>query len=207
MLPLDDVKTWLKIPLADTTYDALLQDMEERAVATLQRILGRYFGPNGATTEREFGDRTNRLWLLEVPTVTTTATTFAVTERAEIGDTGTALMATAADGYELRAVGNEAWLARKGGHTWLQGYEYTVAYRRGYLFPATATTGGHAPPGDIEQLLLDLIALKWNQLGKQGIVSETIDNYSYRLGDFRESDLDAIPGWKSIAEKWRRPNV
>jgi hypothetical protein len=207
MIQLSEITAWLKVTA--TTDDTLLTDLEGRAVAFVERITGRYFGLATSTSEIVEGVDQPRLWLENQPH-DPTATSIGVTYVVEPGGTTATVTATAESGWQLRKEGNEGYLMRKAGNTWTRRYEYTVVYDKGYdeTVGATGTTPiSLDAPGEIEQLVLDLIANKYRMRGQENLIAETIDNYSYRLGDFSESDLDAIPWARSTVERWRRINV
>jgi hypothetical protein len=116
----------------------------------------------------------------------------AIGEAQYAGDTETAIT-----DYTLRTLNREALLARHGGVKWTRDYEYAVTYWRGYA--------AGDEPGDIRQLVLDLLAVKWGirQSGGEGLRSETIGGYSWtRFGD---TDMDAVTGGWATVHAWRRP--
>lgn len=205
MIPVSEIKTWLGIDSTDSTYDTVLGQLETRAVAFVSRVTGRYFGGTATTSEIIEGTDQKRLWLSEPSTVTATA--MAVVYVANPGDSTSTLTATAADGWQVRTEGNEGYLIRKGGNIWFEPYEYTVTYTRGYATSGAATSASIAVPGEIRQLVLDLIAVKWRGRGQEGLRSERIDNYSYTRDDFSDADIDTIPWARSVIDKWRRLNV
>ena len=193
MIDLTTLKEWLGISAEDTAHDALLTDLEARAVEWVERQTGRYFGPPAETTEVLCGTGARRLWLAEPP-----VSVAEVVEYAYPGAEGVIIDPAAPDGYEIRTGGNEGWLVRRGG-VWWPGYEYRVRYTRGY--PAGQE------PADIRQLVLDLVALKWSIRGKDGLQSESIGGYSYTRSAFHiadDGDLKSIPGALRTIQSWRR---
>lgn len=202
MIAVADLKAWLGIAAADTSKNDLLEALEARAVAYLEEQTERYFGPVESPVFSEIlpGQGTRDLWLSELPA----AVPASVSEAAYPGATSAAITGTAADGYVLRTRGSEAWLRRKGSYVWTKGYEYLVAYERGYA--------AGEEPGAIKQAVFDLVRIAYKQrdaAGAGAIVSETMGNYSYRLSDASASSdpqlrADAFSVAATIAH-WRRP--
>lgn len=182
--------------LAPITDDTVVADMIARAVAFVETYTRRYFGLPETVTEFLAGTCRYDLYLSERPqTLDSEAADVAVIERCTPSSTSAAVTA-----FQVRECDTyRALLHRIDGAVWGSGYEYAVTYIRGYLVDAG--------PKDIEQVLLDLVALKTNTRGREGIKSETIGGYSYTLGDFGNSEVDALPGAKSILNTWRRSVV
>lgn len=178
------------VPLAVDVAESLLKDMEARAVEFIGRQAGRYFGASDEITEYLSGSG-NRILRLPEPLTTDEAVTL-VEERAYPGGTATEIPD---DGFQVRPSDTSTILVRTGGNVWTCGMEYAVTYTRGY-----ETDQG---PKDIEQLIVDLIALRLTFRGREGLRSESIGDYSYTR--FGEGDLDSIDGaWATIGV-WRRP--
>ena len=175
--------------------------LEKAAVAFVQTTTHQYFGPEEATTVYLKGDGTRHLWLPDLPLVDAGGSWDAVevTEREYPGATDTDLVED--DDFTTRITGRAAYLARLGGYLWINGYEYEVTYSRGY--PTNAEPTDIAAPDDIRQLVIDLVAYRYQLLGQEAVRSETIGGYSYTR--FGAGDLDAIPGARDIIDAWRRP--
>lgn len=126
MIGLAELKRYCRV--TSTREDDLLVELEQAAVAYVQRITGRSFGaaPAAAVTHTILGTGIPRLWLPE-PAALLPAT---VIERAYPGSTELTITASAADGYVLR--NNSLALVRKEGGIWGRGYEYGVAFISGY---------------------------------------------------------------------------
>ena len=207
MISLSDLE--LHLGLSDGEDSALLIDMEKAAVAFIQNATRRYFGAEETVVEYLTGNGGRHLWLAEPPSVDAYGDRDAitVTERAYPGATETDLVEdNATNGFETRLVGFEAYLSRLGGYRWVNEYEYEVIYTRGYVLTAAGADGTPddiAAPDDIRQLVIDLISLRYQLHGNEGLRSETIGGYSYTR--FGEGDLDAIPGALDTVEAWRRP--
>lgn len=174
--------------------DALLNDLEARAVALLQRECNRYFGAVAETTEYVIGRGTSDLWLAEVPVAIPTT----VTERSAAGDEGDTITAADDDGYVLRTGDRDARLVRKSNGEWGNGHEYEVAYQRGY---AAGTE-----PGDVQQAVIDIVTRTYKRRGSEGLRSETVGGYSYTLAD-DDGELVISPFTQSVIRTWRRPVV
>lgn len=183
------------VPAAVGKDSTLLEDMIARALAFVERQTGRYFGAPAETTEylQGYGSR----WLRLNDAVVepdSDAELDEVQERCIPGGDVTLLGLT---DFEVRPSGTTSVLVRLGGPAWRIGYEYQVTYTRGFEV-------GDGP-ADIEQLLIDLVALKLGMRGHEGMRSETIGGYSYtRFGD---GDLDAIDGAWDTIKAWRHPVV
>lgn len=178
---------------ASITDDAVLEDVIARALAFVQTYTRRYFGTPETVTEFLEGTCRYNLYLSERPqALDSDDPLVTVVERCTPSSTTNAVTAfTVRECDTYRAV-----LNRNDGAVWGSGYEYAVTYFRGY-----EVDNG---PKDIEQILIDLVALKLNTRGREGLKSETIGGYSYTLGDFSGSEVDALPGAKSILNTWRR---
>jgi hypothetical protein len=65
------------------------------------------------------------------------------------------------------------------------------------------TEGFVTMPGDIEQLILDLVAMHWARRDTDPrLKGEVIGDYSYTLGDLEESVF-----WGSVVMRWRRGRI
>lgn len=143
MIDLAELKIALRVGTGSVEDDYLAQ-LEEAAVATMERETHQYFGPQGAGTEYLIGLGTDRLLLATPPISGPTE----VKERAYAGDaTYTTITGSDATGFVVR--GRE--LIRKAGGIWQKGYEYEVAYTRGY--------NAGAEPADVRGAVLRLCAL------------------------------------------------
>ena len=197
MIALADLKEWLVaaglLDSGDATYDAVLESLEARAVAFVENQTDRYFGPVASVTEVLTGYGGAKLWLTEIPSTNPTT----VVERAYLGGAEMTITDADANGFLVRTSNADAWLQRRGGSVWTDGYEYEVSYARGY--------DADAEPGDIRQLVLDLVTLKFGLAGSEGLKSETIGGYSYTMGNFNAQDLEQIPMSAATLRLWRRP--
>lgn len=166
-----------------------LEELIERAVAFLQSQTHRYFGPPRQLTEYLSGNNSRFLKLGEriIGTIAT------IEEREYPGATPTTL--TLNTDYAIRSGETTDYLIRLGNLTWCGTREYAVTYQQGYELDAG--------PGDIEQLIMDLIALRLSTRGKEGLSSEQIGGYSYSRSGFTEADLAQLPGAIATIEQWR----
>lgn len=203
MISLEELKIWLEVASDDSSFDTVLTQLEEAAVAFVQRKTGRYFGPVGQVTERLRGSGGERLWLAEAPTSDPTV----VLEYASPGADPVTIDAADAAGFLVRkATGptdtNDGWLVRKGGAVWDPCREYEVTYQRGYQ--------EGQEPADIRQVVIGLCALRWGMKGREGLRSEQRGDQSYAMPAFyvySDGDLKLIPGAYSTIELWRRRRV
>jgi hypothetical protein len=174
MLDLDSVKAWIK--KTDTDRDDVLQDLIDRALEAVERQLDWYFGDPREAEEILNGNGRPVMFLRQFP-VDADVTVYC---RDYIGATWVEVDATL---YEV----DSRKVAVQG--VFIPGVRnYRFVYQEGF-----ATI-----PGDIEQLVLDLVKRKWFE-GKIGITSETLGRYSYSLGD-----LETASGWTSVMNNWRR---
>lgn len=194
MIDIADLKAWLGNP-TEAGVDTLLTSLEARAVDLVQRETERYFGASESHTEILLGNGSTVLWLKERPSALTS-----VEERLGPGDAWVAVGENDEDGWELRTPSSDTAgkrLLRKNGHLWLPNYEYRIIYTFGYA-------AGDEPP-EIRQAVIDLVALKYHERGREGLRSETIGDYSYTaLADgVGKRDLYAVPGIARILLRWR----
>jgi hypothetical protein len=189
-----DLLDWLGNP---SGVSDLLTALEARAVDLVQQETERYFGTSTAHTEYLIGEGALKLRLNEAPTVITS-----VHERTSVGGDWTEITAGDDDGFEIRAPDSDAGraiLLRKGGLSWSYGHEYRVIYPFGY-------TAG-AEPGEIRQAVIDLVAFKYHERGREGLRSETLGDYSYTtlVDAMGRRDLAAVPGLMRTLARWRGP--
>lgn len=197
MISATDLAAWLGAPSepSEPGVTALLTALEVRAVDFIQRETGRYFGVAAARTEYLLGDDGNVLRLAEDPSAVTT-----VEYRTYVGESWTAIVSGDDDGWELRrspdgVIG--ARLLRKSGSAWSSCYEYKVTYSFGYT--------ADAEPGEIRQAVMDLVALKYQERGREGLKAEAIGDYSYStLTDaYGRRGIAAVPGLAEVIARWR----
>jgi hypothetical protein len=198
MISLGRLRRALGIEPADEPHadDQLLNELLGRALAFVEKQTGRYFGEEHAVEEYLTGDGKRNLWLAGLPLIDPTDEYDAllVVEQLHPGAAQTAIAEGAANGFEVRGGGRQYWLVRRGGYVWQRGYEYIVTYVEGYEIDGL--------PGDIEQLLIDLVSSRYSSIGAEGLRSETIGGYSYTA--FSESDLSSIEGAQDTLAAWRR---
>lgn len=175
----------------------LLQDMITRAVAFVSRQTGRGFGQAETVVEYLSGNGSRVLRLPE-PVLETDSDSGlqSIIERPYPGGTETVI---ALSEVELRSGGTTHNLVRLGGPVWCRGYEYAIEYQRGYLLDAG--------PKDIEELVIELVALRLTREGREGLAGETIGGYSYSIAAvhaFEDGELRAIPGALRTIRAWQR---
>lgn len=184
MIELLELRDWLEAP---SSHDALVVALESRAVDFVERTIGRFFGATGTEHIEVFqGQGTNLLWLNDPPDSVTS-----VEERQAIGDSWTAITEGDDDGYEVRGVR----LLRKSGYTWQLGWEYQVTYDFGYA--------AGSEPGEIRQLVLDLVKLKYDErVTNLAVSQESVGPERYARDAFT-GDLMSIPWVRETVESWR----
>lgn len=178
---LASVKAWAGIE--DATEDAILQALLTRTIAFIERTLDWYFGPPRAAVEILNGSGLRSLWLRQY----IVGSTLTVRERGGVGDAWETV--PAAD-YEFETGGRILVNVAN----WTKGVRnYRVSYTEGFA----------TMPGDVEQLVLDLVASRWNNRESDpGLRSETIGDYSYT-----RADLEEMAGWGSVWANWKRGRI
>ena len=137
MISLADLKAYLGGTFT-TADEAILTDLEERAVALVERATGRYFGASGSHTYTLEGSGDTSVWVNDTLSAVTSVST-----RDAVGEDWTALES---DDYEQ--YGSE--FLRASGLAWPDGRALVqIVATRGYATDAE--------PGPIRQLVLDLV--------------------------------------------------
>ncbi len=172
----------------------LIDAMIARAVAWVQTQTHRYFGTPGETVEYHAGTGRYELYLNERVREDDSDDFPVVLERCTPSSSTSAITA-----FEVRDHGTASVLVRTDGCVWGAGYEYTTTYRRGYVVDLG--------PADIEQVLLDFIALKINTQGAEGMRSESLAGYSYERAETASNatNVSQVPGAAATINAWRRP--
>ncbi len=198
MIAIAELKAWLGHP-DEEGVTGILTTLETAAVQLVEDETGRFFGDTETRTEYIVGDGTRDLHLAENATAITS-----VGFRALIGDSFTAITEGNSDGFEIRAPRSEtgrARLLRKAGLGWWDGYEHEVIYEFGYATDAE--------PLGIRQAVMDLVALKWNSRGREGLRSFAADGVQFaQFTSITSLDVQIIPGLSRTLALWRvRPMV
>lgn len=184
MVSVNELARWLNIETPTPSQRLVLRDLEKHTVAFVQEQTGRYFGLEVEFTEIIAGRGTPFLWLNEPATTITS-----VEERWRPGEAWTALT-----DYEQR----ESQLIREDGLVWQYEYEYRVIYDFGYA--------AGQEPGDIRQLVLDLVKLKWDQRIRAGDV-ETEQVGPMRITYASDDGTASIPWVRETFDAWRHVPV
>ena len=174
--------------LVSTDQTAVLEGLIERAIFAVQRELDWYFCAPQATEETLDGTGTRNLWLRQPPA----DGELAVYSRAGVGSAWAVVPTAEYDsgGYGSIITGRGLFNVA----TWTKGLRN---YRADYL------EGFFVMPGDIEQLLIDIVATAWqNRTTNLGMKSEKIGDYSYTRGD-----LEGSRYWPSVVNNWRRGRI
>ena len=175
---LASVKRWLGITV--NTYDTDLQALMDRALYAVQRELDWWFDLPRAASEVLDGTGNRALWIRQPPTDTPIVST-----RSTVGGTWEVVAATEyeQDQRGFFSVG-----------IWTRGVRnYRITYSEGFA----------VMPGDIEQLLLDIVSTKWKSRDTDpGMKSERIGDYSYVRGDLEDSSH-----WALVLSRWRRGRI
>lgn len=189
MIEVSDLTRWLDIATPTDAEMLLLNDLETRAVAFIERQANRHFGASQTFVETFTGLDSSVIWLNESPASITQVRT-----RAWVGDTWVIVATGDDDGWELRG----RRLMRKSPFVWTTGYEIEVTYDFGY-------TAGQEP-SDIRQLVFDLVKLKWDlRTDAAGVAAEKVGPHSitYAQGTFT-GELAQIPWVADTLDSWRR---
>lgn len=177
MLQVPEIRDWLG--LTSTDHDAILEDLEERAVEFIEKQTDRYFGEVQSFTDIMDGSGFDVLWLPEAPAALTSV---------HYRDVEGVWIAYESTDYEL----DGRQLFRLRGFAWPRGRRnIRVIYTAGY------TEG--AEPADVKQAVLDLIALKYRGRGSEALQSQKIGDYSYT-----RADISRVPGLNETLAHWRR---
>lgn len=179
----------------DETYDELLTEWERTAVAYVQAVTGRYFGPYDVVTEELSGAkcyatarcRPDRLYLTDIPV---SELDYDPEEPIEVlvdyGDP-----ATAVEDFTVRRTTYEAWLERT--TPWHAGTLYRVTYVRGYA--------DGAEPETIRSYVIAWVKRQYELRGQTGIASKTMGGYSVTYS--REVREDSAAD--ALLAPWIRP--
>jgi hypothetical protein len=137
VISLADLKAYLGGSFT-TAEEAILTDLEERAVALVERATGRYFGASGSHTYTLEGSGDTSIWVNDTLTAVTS-----VSIRDTVGEDWTLL-----DAEDYEQYGSE--FLRASGLAWPDGRALVqIIATRGYATDAE--------PGLIRQLVLDLV--------------------------------------------------
>jgi hypothetical protein len=184
---LDELKTLIGVTTDD--HDAVLTAVEAAVVAFVEGHTGRWFGAPAEFVGR-FSGGVGVLWLAETPAADPAPVV-------ETNDTG-GWVAVDGDDYEV----DGAALHHTG-----------TGWPRGVRNIRVTYTAGYAPgeePADIRGAVLDLVALRYRRLGKEGLSGESIGGYSYSVAAshvFSGADLRLVPGLAATLDRWRRVRV
>lgn len=141
MISLADLKAYLGGTFT-TAEEGVLTDLEERAVALVERATGRYFGASGSHTYTLEGTGDTSIWVNDTLSAVTS-----VSIRDTVGEDWTAL-----DSEDYEQYGSE--FLRAAGLAWPDGRALVqIVATRGYATDAE--------PGPIRQLVLDLVAWQY----------------------------------------------
>lgn len=169
--------------VAATYWDAELQDLLDRTIDAVQRELDWYFGSPRSADEILDGTGLPSLWVRQyfVNASVTVSNRSAVGDAWEVVDT---------DDYEFEVGKRGLFHASE----WTRGHRnYRVQYTEGF-----ATW-----PGDVQQLVLDLISSRWETRGTdKNLKSERIGDYAYTRGELQE-----MPGWAEVWAHWKRGRI
>ena len=178
MYDLNGVKAWLAITVE--TWDGEIQALMNRALDAVQRELDWYFGESREVTETLDGTGNRVLWLRQPP-----LGGVVVSDRTGVGDAW-AVVDTADYEGDTRGLFHVA--------NWTAGVRnYQIVYAEGFA----------VMPGDIEQLLYDLVNAKWRgRTTNPAMKAEKIGDYSYTRGD-----LEGSKYWDTVVARWRRGRI
>lgn len=177
MISVADLQLYIGALEDGTDSETLLEEIEERAVALVERATGRYFGASGSVTWLLDGGGGYSLYLQD--DVTAVAT---VSYRGAVWEEFVALDVTT--GYVLDS--HRMRLLRVDGSEWPDGTALVqVTATRGYA------TGAEPPP--IRQLVLDLVNFHY-RTGRKLFLEEG-----------GSPDPSKVPGWDRVVNLYRAP--
>jgi hypothetical protein len=181
------------LPSAADTDVVLLADMIARAVAFIETQTNRDFSAPATVTQYLSGNGSRTLQLPgPLVQIDSDDGLGLVIEREYPGATETILTSV-----DVRSGRKGHHLVRLDG-VWKAGYEYAVTYTTGYV--------EDQGPGDIEQLVIDLVGLRLAREGREGLSGETIGGYSYTVTPihaYDDGDLKSLPGAMATIKAWR----
>lgn len=172
-------RAFLNSPATD---DPLLTGIIERATITLERDLGYYLRTPAAREIYASGGS----GLIVVADD--------VIDEAEATPINVAILNGSSE-FEVVDVADYRRIGRRFIHrtTWPAGYaNIRLSYYAGYALD----TG----PGELRDLLLRLVALRYRDAGSDGVQSETLSDYSYTL----KQDTTLWAEWSEIARRYSR---
>lgn len=180
MLTLIEAKQWMKITV--DTYDDQIQALIDRAQAIVERETGWYFGEPRAADEVLNGTGTTKIF---APQNIVDPDGVTVYSRPAATDSWTIV-----DEEDYEVDGRGLYVASR----WLKGKRnFRITYEEGF----------DPLPGDVHQLLLDLVSSKWKARGERtDLASEKIGDYSYTRADLEKQD-----GWVTVKNNWRRKRI
>lgn len=179
MISLADLKAYLGGSFS-TDDDAILTDLEERAVALVERATGRFFGASGSKTYTLEGSGDTSVWVGDAITAVAS-----VSIRDQVGEDWTALTS---DDYEwvLASAHSPSEFLRADGLSWPDGRALVkIVATRGYA--------GDDEPGPIRQLVMDLV--NWQYRAGRKLTLE----------DVGSPDVAAVKGWDRVIGLYRGP--
>ena len=187
MLDLQVIKDWLGITTSD--YDTPLTELRDRLTERIQRRLDWYFGPPRPVVEYLNGQGRPTVFLRQPP----------------VG--GVVAMAYRSSPTEWLAYPTDEFFVdnRKVINTAVGFWPYGTRNLR-----ATYEEGFETPPGDIAQLLLDLMqANVTTTSGAAGgnVTSEKLGDYSYTIGSGVTGALELSGHWADVYNSWRRGRI
>lgn len=183
MIPVAELRAW--VGAADTPENnALLVQLEARAVADVELTTGAYLGASDSVVDRIIGDGSTVLRLPKAPVT-------AVASVAEAWTTDPDLDSVTITEFALRS----PLLYRSGGAVWIAGAEYEVSYTAGYAADAF--------PPLYRQAVLDIVKATYDaqtssQSTEEQFKKETFGDYSYERFSGPATSNDAASSVKTI---------
>lgn len=185
IVTLDQVKEWLGVDVLTEDQETALWALVGRAQAAIERELDWYFDVPRAAIEILDGNGRDRIYLRQPPVLTNNHT-ITIETRYGVGDTE----------WEVLDVSywEQAGRALFCTGTWPCGRRtIRVTYWEGF----------DTPPGEIVQLLLNLVSSKVLLDDSGELASETIGDYSYTRKDLQEQ----VDIWPTIVNDWKRGRI
>lgn len=177
MIEIAELRGYVGSPSSD---DAVLTTLEAAAVAAVEQLAGRYFGPVTSRTEYVNGTGSRTLWLQERPVVAGDPPELTVSVHEW---SGTSWEAVAPALFEVR----DYQLVRIDGSSWAA-KEYRVAYNAGYA--------ANTEPAHVRLLVKAMVARAYRN--RSGLRSETVASHSETF-----AYLSDLPGYEETEDmRW-----
>lgn len=195
MLPENLVADWLG--LEDEADIALAEGAADRALTWIETQTGRHFRTPREFTLRFDGGR-KTYWLPEIPGM--------MSAESDLADLLTVEQKNSAGEWE-EVDEADYELIRPDFLYEMPTLEHENCWPKGRKNIRVTFTAGYQVgelPGDVQQMVLDMVGAWWEDRGHQGLKKEEVDGYSYER--WQSGDGTRFTGdWKASLTKWKHP--